>query len=49
MLFCFLMLKVLQSKPSFIAVAEATPLFNILSNSTVKESGVLIVGPEGGT
>ncbi|XP_078171357.1 methyltransferase isoform X2 [Carex rostrata] len=36
-----------QSKPSFIAVAEATPLFNILSNSTVKESGVLIVGPEG--
>ncbi|KAJ3697621.1 hypothetical protein LUZ61_001326 [Rhynchospora tenuis] len=36
-----------QPKTSFIAVAEATPLFNILSNSTVKESGVLIVGPEG--
>ncbi|KAJ4755745.1 Ribosomal RNA small subunit methyltransferase E [Rhynchospora pubera] len=36
-----------QSKPSFIAVAEATPLFNILSNSIVEKSGVLIIGPEG--
>ncbi|RWV80332.1 hypothetical protein GW17_00058421 [Ensete ventricosum] len=37
-----------KSKFAFLAVAEATPLVNVLSESTVEDSGLLIVGPEGG-
>ncbi|CAL9049953.1 unnamed protein product [Musa banksii] len=36
-----------NSKFAFVAVAEATPLVNVLSESTVEDSGLLIVGPEG--
>ncbi|CAL9151592.1 unnamed protein product [Musa hybrid cultivar] len=36
-----------NSKFAFLAVAEATPLVNVLSESTVEDSGLLIVGPEG--
>ncbi|WOL16995.1 hypothetical protein Cni_G25783 [Canna indica] len=36
-----------ESKLAFLAAAEATPLMNILSESTIEDSGVLIVGPEG--
>ncbi|GAB4853407.1 hypothetical protein Ancab_017585 [Ancistrocladus abbreviatus] len=36
-----------QLKLSFIAVAEATPLINVLASSAKEASGSLIVGPEG--
>lgn len=36
-----------QSRLSFIAVAESTPLLNVLSLSSTADNGVLIVGPEG--
>ncbi|XP_020083479.1 uncharacterized protein LOC109706860 isoform X3 [Ananas comosus] len=39
---------VAQSKLSFLAAAEATPLFHVLPNLGVEDNGVLIVGPEGG-
>ncbi|XP_073104246.1 uncharacterized protein [Elaeis guineensis] len=38
---------VAKSKLSFLAAAEATPLINTLSSSSVEPSGLLIVGPEG--
>ncbi|XP_020083464.1 uncharacterized protein LOC109706860 isoform X1 [Ananas comosus] len=38
---------VAQSKLSFLAAAEATPLFHVLPNLGVEDNGVLIVGPEG--
>ncbi|XP_010273349.1 PREDICTED: uncharacterized protein LOC104608906 isoform X2 [Nelumbo nucifera] len=38
---------VAQSKLSFIAVAEATPLITTLTCSRVEASGLIIIGPEG--
>ncbi|XP_065876452.1 uncharacterized protein [Euphorbia lathyris] len=37
-----------QSKISFLAAAEATPVVSILSSSRKESSGLIIVGPEGG-
>ncbi|XP_059653057.1 uncharacterized protein LOC132300115 isoform X2 [Cornus florida] len=39
---------VTQSKLSFVAVAEATPVVNALSSSRKDSSGLIIIGPEGG-
>uniref|UniRef100_A0A5B7AF95 16S rRNA (uracil(1498)-N(3))-methyltransferase n=1 Tax=Davidia involucrata TaxID=16924 RepID=A0A5B7AF95_DAVIN len=39
---------VAQSKLSFVAVAEATPVISALSSSRNESSGLLIIGPEGG-
>ncbi|KAG5548273.1 hypothetical protein RHGRI_013843 [Rhododendron griersonianum] len=36
------------AKPSFVAVAEATPVFTALSSSRKESSGSIIIGPEGG-
>ncbi|KAH7865237.1 hypothetical protein Vadar_004010 [Vaccinium darrowii] len=36
-----------QAKPSFVAVAEATPVFTALNSSTKESSGSIIIGPEG--
>ncbi|KAL7002918.1 16S rRNA (uracil(1498)-N(3))-methyltransferase [Sarracenia purpurea var. burkii] len=38
---------VAQSKLSFVAVAEAAPVFSALTSSGKKSSGTLIIGPEG--
>ncbi|KAA8545750.1 hypothetical protein F0562_020799 [Nyssa sinensis] len=38
---------VAQSKLSFVAVAEATPVISALSSSHKESSGLLIIGPEG--
>ncbi|XP_057977130.1 uncharacterized protein LOC131164156 [Malania oleifera] len=38
---------VAQSKLSFVAVAEATPVFHALTSSKIGSSGLLIIGPEG--
>ncbi|KAJ4716112.1 Ribosomal RNA small subunit methyltransferase E [Melia azedarach] len=38
---------VAQSKLSFVATAEATPLVTALSSSRKESSGMIIVGPEG--
>ncbi|KAF7143695.1 hypothetical protein RHSIM_Rhsim05G0092700 [Rhododendron simsii] len=38
---------VAQAKPSFVAVAEATPVFTALSSSRKESSGSIIIGPEG--
>ncbi|XP_058217094.1 uncharacterized protein LOC131327990 isoform X2 [Rhododendron vialii] len=35
------------AKPSFVAVAEATPVFTALSSSRKESSGSIIIGPEG--
>ncbi|XP_072973109.1 uncharacterized protein [Typha angustifolia] len=45
--FCNFLPIVAQSKLSFLAAAEATPLLSILPNSNTEDSGLLIVGPEG--
>ncbi|KAL0921884.1 hypothetical protein M5K25_008999 [Dendrobium thyrsiflorum] len=37
-----------QSKLSFLAAADSTPFLSILSSSSAANSGLLIVGPEGG-
>ncbi|XP_020530890.1 uncharacterized protein LOC18446932 isoform X2 [Amborella trichopoda] len=39
---------VARSSPCFLAVAEATPLVNVLSQSRHSLSGLAIIGPEGG-
>ncbi|KAF7112877.1 hypothetical protein RHSIM_RhsimUnG0183700 [Rhododendron simsii] len=41
-------LLVAQAKPSFVPVAEATPVFTALSSSRKESSGSIIIGPEGG-
>ncbi|KAL0334973.1 UNVERIFIED_CONTAM: hypothetical protein Sradi_4709200 [Sesamum radiatum] len=38
---------VAHSRLSFVAAAEATPVFNILSSLQKEPSGVIIIGPEG--
>ncbi|KAI3445873.1 hypothetical protein Pfo_002538 [Paulownia fortunei] len=38
---------VAQSRLSFVAVAEATPVFNTLSSLKKEPTGVIIIGPEG--
>ncbi|KAL8060753.1 hypothetical protein ABFX02_02G045800 [Erythranthe guttata] len=38
---------VAQSRLSFVAVAEATPVFNTLSCLRKEQTGVIIIGPEG--
>ncbi|KAL8541624.1 hypothetical protein ACS0TY_002767 [Phlomoides rotata] len=38
---------VAQSRLSFVAVAEATPVFNALSSLKMEPTGIIIVGPEG--
>ncbi|KAK6159191.1 hypothetical protein DH2020_006505 [Rehmannia glutinosa] len=38
---------VAQSRSSFVAVAEATPVFNTLSFLKKEPTGVIIIGPEG--
>lgn len=43
-----LFLQVSQSKLSFIAAAEATPVLNALSLSQKEDVGSIIIGPEGG-
>ncbi|KAF7144237.1 hypothetical protein RHSIM_Rhsim05G0092200 [Rhododendron simsii] len=40
--------EVAQAKPSFVPVAEATPVFTALSSSRKESSGSIIIGPEGG-
>eukprot|EP00257_Ricinus_communis_P017998 XP_015576575.1 uncharacterized protein LOC8268930 isoform X2 [Ricinus communis] len=37
-----------DSKLSFLAAAEATPVVNVLASSRKESSGLIIVGPEGG-
>ncbi|AQK63156.1 methyltransferase [Zea mays] len=37
-----------QSKLAFLASAEAPPLFSVLPESSIEQSGLLIIGPEGG-
>ncbi|XP_021619054.1 ribosomal RNA small subunit methyltransferase E isoform X3 [Manihot esculenta] len=37
-----------QSKLSFLAAAEATPVVSVLASSRKESSGLIIVGPEGG-
>ncbi|XP_031249105.1 uncharacterized protein LOC116106790 isoform X2 [Pistacia vera] len=39
---------VAQSKLSFVAIAEATPLVSTLTSSRNESSGLIVVGPEGG-
>ncbi|KAL3538777.1 hypothetical protein ACH5RR_002143 [Cinchona calisaya] len=36
-----------QSKLSFVAVAEATPIFSALSSLKKESTGIMIIGPEG--
>ncbi|KAG5548276.1 hypothetical protein RHGRI_013843 [Rhododendron griersonianum] len=43
----FFSVKVTQAKPTFVAVAEATPIFTALSSSRKELSGSIIIGPEG--
>ncbi|KAI8554639.1 hypothetical protein RHMOL_Rhmol05G0113100 [Rhododendron molle] len=38
---------VAQIKPTFVAVAEATPIFTTLSSFRKESSGSIIIGPEG--
>lgn len=45
-LFC--VLQIAQSKLSFVAVAEATPVVSVLTSSKKDLGGLIIVGPEGG-
>ncbi|XP_021285025.1 uncharacterized protein LOC110417115 isoform X2 [Herrania umbratica] len=40
---------VAKSKLSFIAIAEATPLVGALTSTRTESSGLIIVGPEGGS
>jgi len=37
-----------QSKLAFLASAEAPPLLRVLPKSSNEQSGLLIIGPEGG-
>ncbi|XP_034681824.1 ribosomal RNA small subunit methyltransferase E isoform X3 [Vitis riparia] len=38
---------VTQSKLSLVAVAEATPVFSVLTSSRKESTGLMIIGPEG--
>ncbi|XP_030943972.1 uncharacterized protein LOC115968658 isoform X2 [Quercus lobata] len=40
--------QIAQSKLSFVAVAEASPLVSVLTSSKSDSGGLIIVGPEGG-
>lgn len=44
----FCVLQIAESKVSFVAVAEATPVVSALTLSGKDSSGLIIVGPEGG-
>ena len=44
----FFVLQIAQSKLSFVAVAEATPVVSVLTSSKKDLGGLIIVGPEGG-
>ena len=46
--FVFCVLQIAQSKLSFVAVAEASPLVSVLTSSKSDSGGLIIVGPEGG-
>jgi 16S rRNA (uracil1498-N3)-methyltransferase len=46
--FSSLFYQLAQSKLAFLASAEAPPVLSVLPKSSNEESGLLIIGPEGG-